>query len=84
MKRYGLPREVVTDRFPSHPATLGEGEVAFEDAGEQALKNIARPVRVWRWSPAEPGRPAAPGRGAVSPPLETQRQPIMCALGGRW
>jgi adenylate cyclase len=25
-------------------------EAAFEDAGEQALKNIARPVHVWRWS----------------------------------
>lgn len=26
-------------------------ETQFEDAGEHALKNIARPVRVWRWSP---------------------------------
>jgi adenylate cyclase len=26
-------------------------EFTFEDLGEQALKNIARPVRVWRWSP---------------------------------
>jgi len=26
-------------------------DAVFEDAGEQMLKNIARPVRVWRWSP---------------------------------
>ncbi|MDP6875523.1 MAG: 3'-5' exonuclease, partial [Alphaproteobacteria bacterium] len=25
-------------------------DVPFDDAGEQALKNIARPVNVWRWS----------------------------------
>ena len=24
---------------------------AFDDTGEQSLKNIARPVHVWRWSP---------------------------------
>ena len=27
-------------------------DLAFEDAGEQALKNIARPLRVYRWRPA--------------------------------
>ncbi|MFQ5565611.1 MAG: adenylate/guanylate cyclase domain-containing protein [Paracoccaceae bacterium] len=26
-------------------------DASFEDAGEQTLKNIARPVQVWRWSP---------------------------------
>jgi TolB-like protein len=29
-------------------------EAVFEDAGEQSLKNMARPVQVWRWSPAGP------------------------------
>jgi TolB-like protein/class 3 adenylate cyclase len=29
-------------------------EARFEDAGEQSLKNIVRPVRVWRWRPAVP------------------------------
>jgi adenylate cyclase len=33
-------------------------EVPFEDAGEQSLKNIARPVRVWRWSPGAATAPA--------------------------
>jgi adenylate cyclase len=27
-------------------------DAQFEDAGEQTLKNIARPMRVWRWSPS--------------------------------
>jgi TolB-like protein/class 3 adenylate cyclase len=31
-------------------------DAAFEDGGELALKNIVRPVHVWRWSPA--GSPA--------------------------
>jgi TolB-like protein/class 3 adenylate cyclase/tetratricopeptide (TPR) repeat protein len=33
-------------------------DTAFEDGGTQTLKNIARPVQVWRWQPAT----------AVSPP----------------
>ena len=28
-------------------------EVAFEDMGEVEVKNIARPVRAWRWSPEQ-------------------------------
>lgn len=28
---------------------------AFTDMGDQTLKNIARPIRVWRWSPVETG-----------------------------
>ena len=28
-------------------------DALFEDTGEQGLKNISRPVQVWRWSPAE-------------------------------
>jgi adenylate cyclase len=35
-------------------------DIAFDDGGAQALKNIARPVQVWRWRPgtAEPPQPA--------------------------
>ena len=29
----------------------GTLDLVLEDAGEQKLKNISRPVRVWRWSP---------------------------------
>ena len=28
-------------------------DTLFEDAGEHVLKNIAQPVQVWRWSPAQ-------------------------------
>ena len=28
----------------------GKTDIIFEDAGEHALKNIAHPVRVWRWA----------------------------------
>ena len=28
----------------------GKTDFAFEDTGERTLKNIARPVRVWRWA----------------------------------
>lgn len=35
-------------------------DALFEDTGEQTLKNIARPVQVWRWSPA--GMPTTPSR----------------------
>jgi adenylate cyclase len=38
--------EDVRDRLDTH----------FEDIGEQTLKNIARPVAVWRWSPVKTTR----------------------------
>ncbi len=43
--------------------TEGKLEIAFENAGEQQLKNISRPVRVYRVrlsSPAPTSRPALP------------------------
>jgi adenylate cyclase len=30
----------------------GKLDLNLRDGGERALKNIARPVRIWRWSPA--------------------------------
>jgi TolB-like protein len=32
-----------------HDQLAGKMDAAFEDAGEQTVKNIARPVHVWRW-----------------------------------
>jgi adenylate cyclase len=32
-----------------HQMVRGRLDVAFEDLGEQQVKNIAQPVRVWRW-----------------------------------
>jgi adenylate cyclase len=36
-----------------HEDVAGKVEMGWQDTGEQQLKNIARPVRVWRWSEAE-------------------------------
>ncbi len=33
----------------AHRQVEGKTELAFADAGEHQVKNIARPVRVWRW-----------------------------------
>jgi adenylate cyclase len=46
-------------------------EVAFEDGGAQSLKNIARPVQVWCWSPE--GTAAAPARPAAVEPAAMAR-----------
>ncbi|HKV14645.1 MAG TPA: adenylate/guanylate cyclase domain-containing protein, partial [Reyranella sp.] len=42
-------------------------DLAFEDGGAQTLKNIARPVHVWRWSPEglSEGASAAPAQPAA-------------------
>ena len=37
----------------------GKLDLVFEDAGEHRLKNIAKPVRVWQWSPAATIKPLA-------------------------
>ena len=34
-----------------HDQLVGKTDITFEDAGEQTVKNIARPVRVWHWEP---------------------------------
>ncbi|MFP6771817.1 MAG: adenylate/guanylate cyclase domain-containing protein, partial [Alphaproteobacteria bacterium] len=36
----------------AHENIAGRIEVGFVDVGDQKLKNIARPVRVWQWTPA--------------------------------
>ena len=43
-------------------------DTAFDDGGAQALKNIARPMQIWRWQPGpavEP-KPASCGRKCTS------------------
>ena len=41
----------------------------FEDGGERSLKNIARPVRVYRWTPG------STGGGSAREPLKTTLRP---------
>ena len=37
-----------------HDHLAGRVDVAFEDCGEQTVKNVPRPVRVWHWQPGPP------------------------------
>jgi adenylate cyclase len=51
-----------------HDQLAGKIDIVFEDAGEQTLKNVPRPVRVWHWktdaakevrpAPALPAKPS--------------------------
>ena len=53
-------------------------DVTFRDGGEVAVKNIARPIRVWKWHPDHDLRPAqTPAKPAVAKeaaPAETVEQ----------
>ncbi len=51
----------------AHDSVEGRIEAGFVGGGEQELKNIARPVRVWRWS--MDGGPATMAGDAEAPPL---------------
>jgi len=52
-------------------------DFAFEDAGEQRVKNIARPLRVYR---IRPGRSAGDTMGAAQPPLALPDKPSVAVL----
>jgi adenylate cyclase len=45
----------------------GKVDTAFEDMGPQNLKNIAEPMRAWRWTMRASGFAAAP----IEPPVES-------------
>jgi len=46
----------------------GKVSLAFEDRGEQHLKNIVRPIRIWSWRPDSlPHQPVEFGRSARRP-----------------
>jgi class 3 adenylate cyclase/pimeloyl-ACP methyl ester carboxylesterase len=51
-----------------YQAIEGKAEHVFYDLGEQRLKNIAKPIRVWRWHPDTTGkwRPSV----VAAPPVE--------------
>jgi adenylate cyclase len=49
-------------------------DTAFSDGGEQTLKNIARPMRVWRWSPSN----AAPDQAAETMASENPSIAVLC------
>jgi len=52
----------------------GKVEATFEDLGEQTLKNVAEPVRVYQWVPDMPAargarRPTAPAKRSLPLPI---------------
>ncbi len=53
-------------------------ELAFEDLGEQKVKNIDRPVRVWRWT-KEASVPAE-GPETTDEPLPLPDKPSVAVL----
>ena len=58
-------------------------DVAFRDAGEVSVKNIARPVRVWKWHPdhdAAAGRPASATAAAAPSAKPKPEQPSIAVL----
>jgi adenylate cyclase len=47
-------------------------DVAFADGGEVNVKNIDRPIRVWKWHPSASTAPLAPLTAAPKPKAEAQ------------
>ncbi len=45
-------------------------DLPFKDLGEQKVKNIGRPIQVWRWSPDQP---------ATTPAVDPTAQPVAVA-----
>jgi adenylate cyclase len=54
----------------------GKLDIAFEDAGEQTVKNVPRPVRVWHWQMQQVAR----GSCNVSAPPELPHKPSIAVL----
>jgi TolB-like protein len=54
--------------------------LGYEDAGEREVKNIARPVRVWR-VPTDPGTQARPGKKAKRIPRKYVRRGVFSTAG---
>ncbi len=53
-------------------------DLAYEDLGEQRVKNIARPIHVWSWHP-DPS-PSLAGRPSPSEPLPLPDKPSVAVL----
>jgi adenylate cyclase len=59
-----------------HSQVSGKVGITFLDAGEIALKNIERPLRVWRWG----GDDNAPGNEPVARTTEGLEKPSLAVL----
>jgi adenylate cyclase len=55
-----------------HESIRNRTNVTFSDGGEVEVKNIDRPVKIWRWHPGDAGnvsKPAVPARKAEGPSI---------------
>jgi adenylate cyclase len=59
-----------------HAQVKGKVGIAFTDAGEISLKNIERPVRVWRWG----GKDAGPRVDYGPTPARSDEKPSIAVL----
>ena len=59
-----------------YEAVVGKLDVSFEDGGTCVLRNINRPIHVWRWSGAERAWAVGPATG----PLELPSRPSLAVL----
>jgi adenylate cyclase len=64
----------------AHDQVRGKLEVAFEDMGEQSLKNISRPVRVYRVATGNPKGQASTPRPAERAALPLPDKPSLAVL----
>jgi adenylate cyclase len=55
-------------------------DAAFQDGGEHALKNITRPVRVWRWFPAGTAAPRQSASLTTKTPRPTKPSIAVLAI----
>ena len=58
-----------------HEELQGKRDLPLRDMGEAQLKNIVRPVRVWRWTPGGPSRAAV-----EEPTLALPHKPSIAVL----
>jgi adenylate cyclase len=64
----------------AHDQVRGKLDVAFEDLGEQTLKNITRPVKVYRVAAGDPGSKATTPIAADRPTLPLPDKPSIAVL----
>jgi adenylate cyclase len=61
-----------------HEHVHGRVRLDFVDAGHYEVKNIERPVHIWRWSPND--RTNDPNKTAAEPPLQLPKKPSIAVL----
>ena len=59
-----------------HDHLSGKVDAVFEDAGEQTVKNVPRPVRVWHWQSGQTARIS----DDVDAPLQLPNRPSIAVL----